>query len=216
VGAAPVFAKLNENKNVSHETSMIAGEGNDTSDAVGRKVHPPACVHVNVGVKESAWALGTPMARHSTASVVHNDFPILMVSPLRPQGEDRHTAVDMFLAGTFSAVLAMLKRNDLPTRGTDPHQIIAKFEHSISLLVGICSAELKEPYPPNRWAGADTTNAPAGGWRILKRLRRLRVAHSLRFCFVQRVGNFTVELHPLRRGASCYASRNSEGNKRKA
>ncbi len=28
-----------------------------------------------------------------------------------------------------------------------------------------------------------------GGWRILKRLRRLRVAYPLRFCFVQRVGN---------------------------
>src|SRR5258708_386220 len=36
---------------------------------------------------------------------------------------------------------------------------------------------------------ADLRSLPRGGWRILKRLRRLRVAYSLRFCFVQRAGD---------------------------
>jgi len=58
----------------SQVSTIVVGEGNDTLGAVGK---PPAqTTHVKVGVYESAWALGAPMATNSTVMMVHNDFRI--------------------------------------------------------------------------------------------------------------------------------------------
>jgi hypothetical protein len=58
----------------SQVSTIVVGEGNDTLGAVGK---PPAqTTHVKVGVYESAWALGAPMATNSTVMMIHNDFRI--------------------------------------------------------------------------------------------------------------------------------------------
>src|SRR5258708_33890698 len=46
---------------------------------VGTKVHPPACVHVNVAVRVFAWALGAPTATSTPVRMIPKDFRILPI-----------------------------------------------------------------------------------------------------------------------------------------
>jgi hypothetical protein len=101
-------------------STIVVGEEeeNDTTGAVGKDPQVP--MHVKVGVYESAWALGTPIATHSTVMMVHNDFRIsetfLSVSSVK-------TATlpwACFTYRTLTSNFTMLKRKDLPHRGT-PH-----------------------------------------------------------------------------------------------
>jgi hypothetical protein len=54
---------------LSHVSKML-GDGNDTSPAVGVDAQLP--VHVNVGVKVSAWTEETPMVRMSPTARIQN------------------------------------------------------------------------------------------------------------------------------------------------
>ena len=57
-------------------STIVVLEENDTLGAVGKDPQMP--MHVKIGVYESAWALGAPMATNRTVTVmmVHNDFRI--------------------------------------------------------------------------------------------------------------------------------------------
>jgi hypothetical protein len=57
-------------------STIVVLEENHTLGAVGKDPQMP--MHVKIGVYESAWALGAPMATNRTVTVmmVHNDFRI--------------------------------------------------------------------------------------------------------------------------------------------
>lgn len=59
---------------LSH-VSVMLGDGNDTSPAVGVAAQMP--VQVNEGVKVSAWAEETPMARMTPTASIQNDLRML-------------------------------------------------------------------------------------------------------------------------------------------